>query len=92
MTIERLIDIPVPPMYESQLERFTLESIHAQFVQNFDGESAVERLSTMEDEKVIGADFGGDKVITTLLKLSAVCFRQIVNTETMCRVITVRAI
>ncbi|MDB5165997.1 MAG: hypothetical protein JWM37_69 [Candidatus Saccharibacteria bacterium] len=57
---------PVPELFENQLAKFTLESIHAQQIADFSPEGAHEVLRSKEGSKVIGADFGGDKGLTRL--------------------------
>lgn len=57
---------PVPDLFESQLAKFSLQSIHAEQVTDFNPASANEILHAREGSKVIGADFGGDKGLTQL--------------------------
>jgi predicted NBD/HSP70 family sugar kinase len=56
-------------MYDSQLALFTRESIHAARIQDFDPLMVVERLRNKEAQKVIAADFGGDKGVTKLFRV-----------------------
>ena len=61
-----ITDAPVPALYETQLARFTQDSIHAEEITDFDPELAAEILKSKEGSRVIGADFGGDKGMTQL--------------------------
>ncbi len=53
-------------LLERQLARFDKKSIHAVRLMEFDPASALEKLKAKEGQKVIGADFGGDKGTTKL--------------------------
>ncbi len=73
--MEKIIGIkkPVPLterepalLLDRQLARFDRKSIHAVRLMEFDPATALERLKAKEGQKVIGADFGGDKGVTQL--------------------------
>jgi len=59
----------VPGLYDHQLAAFTLESMHAQAVRNFDPARAVDALQHREGNRVLAADFGGDKGTSLLLSV-----------------------
>lgn len=64
-----LTNLNVPPLLDEQLAVFTPESIHAQKVGRFNPSEALAALHTKEGERVIGADFGGDKGVTQLFEV-----------------------
>lgn len=57
---------PVPKLEQTQLEKFTSQSIHAEEVMSLNTHQALSLLASKEGTQVIGADFGGDKGVTQL--------------------------
>lgn len=67
--IKLLTEREVRPLLDSQLALFTRESIHADEIAPFDIAMAVEALRDKENQKVVGADFGGDKGTSQLFEV-----------------------
>lgn len=59
----------IPEIHSEQLEKFTLESIHAEAVQAIDPEALSQKLIDSEGSSIIGADLGGDKGVVKLFKV-----------------------
>lgn len=64
-----ITDNPIPQLLETQLAKFTLESTHTYTVMPFEPVQALAALKADEGQRVIGADFGGDKGKTQLFVL-----------------------
>ncbi len=62
----------VPPLYSAQLAKFTMESIRATPVMNFDPEEALVMLALkkLQEEPIVCVDIGGDTVVSGLAWLS----------------------
>lgn len=56
----------IPSLDQTQLQKFTFKSIHAENVMPFNAHQALNILAKKEGVQVIGADFGGDKGVAQL--------------------------
>lgn len=63
-----LTDRPVPGLLQSQLNKFSFDSIRAQRISRFSPGSALEELKAKEGQQVIGIDLGGNKAVTILFR------------------------
>lgn len=68
--VQSLIERPVPPLIKEQLEYLSKETIHATIVMPFDARQASEKLTEQEGSTILAADFGGDKGIVRLFKIT----------------------
>lgn len=68
--MKKLTDLPVPTLFESQLEKFTEESIHTERLMSFNVDEAVNELKNHVGKRIIGADFGGDKGVAKLFDVA----------------------
>jgi predicted NBD/HSP70 family sugar kinase len=64
-----LTDLPINILHDSQLEKFSRNSIHVERIIDFDPEAAVKALGVKEGKRVIAADYGGDKGITRVFEV-----------------------
>lgn len=64
--MKKLTDLPIPVLLEPQINKFTLDSIHAEQLISFNVNSAAEELKQHVGKRIIGADFGGDKGVAKL--------------------------
>ncbi len=67
--VELLIDRPVPDLVEFQIDKFSKDSMHSQFIFDFNAGEVMRILRSKEGSNVLGADFGGDKGIVRLFKV-----------------------
>jgi predicted NBD/HSP70 family sugar kinase len=58
-----LADLEVPSLIDSQLARFTPESIQATMTRRFDSRAVLQTLSATAEAHVMAVDMGGDKLI-----------------------------
>jgi predicted NBD/HSP70 family sugar kinase len=70
-TVAKLTDLPTPQLSDEQLQEFTPESIHAKFAAEFDVKQTSAALDKLEGQRVLGADFGGDKGTSQLFQVQA---------------------
>lgn len=57
-----LRDLPIPDLLPEQLKRFTITSLRARLVRQFDARASLGGLRASDGEMVIGVDIGGDKL------------------------------
>lgn len=65
-TVAPITEREVPSLDQTQLQKFTFKSIHAEEVMPFNAHRALDILASKEGAQVIGADFGGDKGVAQL--------------------------
>jgi predicted NBD/HSP70 family sugar kinase len=79
-----LVSRPVPDLVPEQVERFTVNALHAKPVRSLDPQAALDQLRTSGEKTVIAVDIGGDKLIALryavrggiLVQLAEVAARQ----------------
>ncbi len=59
---EILTSNPIPPLANGQIKFFSIESLRARKVQDFDPKIILDKLQSHEELKVYGVDIGGDKI------------------------------
>ncbi|HSW97811.1 MAG TPA: ROK family protein [Candidatus Saccharimonadales bacterium] len=57
-----LTDLPIPELYNEQLQLFTPENIHEVLIGKFNPEETIAAIIANEGQSIMGIDVGGDKI------------------------------